>query len=69
MRLSKTEVTIHLRSGARLRFLCEEVTKTYRGNDLEGLKATDTEGWPFYFRLEAVDAVTTRKVPFWARPS
>lgn len=62
LRLTKLQVCLHLRSGRKLRLRAGKVTKRYEGNDLVGLSVEDSDGWPFYVRLDAIDAVTTRRV-------
>jgi hypothetical protein len=64
----KRDVTLHLRSGEKIQFFCSAITKTYEGNKLTVLEADNAPHWPFYVRLDAIDVIVTRRVPFfwWA---
>lgn len=61
----KRDVVLHLRSGEKIQFFCSQLTKTYEGNKLTGLSAENAPRWPFYIRLDAIAAITTRRVPFF----
>lgn len=66
MKFRKLKVTMHLRSGNRLVFLADKITKTFEGNELTALKAEGSLRWPFYVRLDQIEAVTDRGVwGFW----
>ncbi|HEY1753719.1 MAG TPA: hypothetical protein VGG29_20850 [Caulobacteraceae bacterium] len=65
--LFKHRVTVHLRSGERLRFLCRVMKCTFHGNDLHSLNAEHSVGFPHYLRLDDVSAITTERVTRFAR--
>lgn len=66
MKFRKRKFTLHMRSGDRLFFHADSVTKHFKGNELIGLDGEGTVGWPFYFRLDDIAAVTSRIVwGFW----
>lgn len=62
IRLTALKVTLHFRSGLKLRFLTDSITKSYQANNLGRLEGGHTVGWPFYFDLDQVEAVTARRV-------
>lgn len=61
----KFAVTLHMRSGARHRFICRGIKiNKYDGNDLNGITLTGG-ALPFYVRLDTVDTITVRRT--WLR--
>lgn len=63
-RMSKFLITLHFYSGKELRFFCGKLSTKYN-NETEMLSSIQAEkpfGFPHYFNMNRVEAITSKKV-------
>jgi|GEM_PF-5293212 len=63
----RLRVTVHLKSGAKIRFLCTKINVVRNTrNELTEIKVENTKGWPLYTRLDDISAIQAEHVSRWA---